>query len=269
MHIRAAAALYNSPLYALSPVGLANHETLPNFLGNLFFLQGVLVPPFGSNTPLWSLSYEFWYYLLFPMMLFAFMSKNQLVLRCLSLSLSILAMCFIGRIISLYYFIWLAGVVVFLSLGWRLVRSVKSRYLGFALTVPPLFTALILVRLHRIQSEQAGDFLVAATFVFWMFFLLQPGARKPSSLYSKTARETSSFSYTLYLTHFPFLLLLKAWIIPQSAWFPNFTAYLYLMLLTMTAVLFAGVVGFFTERNTSSIRSHVLLWTKRSNELFR
>ena len=32
------------------------------FLGNLLFLQTILVPPFGSDGPLWSLANEFWYY---------------------------------------------------------------------------------------------------------------------------------------------------------------------------------------------------------------
>jgi peptidoglycan/LPS O-acetylase OafA/YrhL len=45
-----------------------SERLLPSvFLGNLFFLQTIYVPPLGSNDPLWSLAYEFWYYLLFPL----------------------------------------------------------------------------------------------------------------------------------------------------------------------------------------------------------
>src|SRR6478609_2826926 len=39
------------------------------FTGNLFFCQTLLVPTFGSNTPLWSLANEAWYYALFPLAL--------------------------------------------------------------------------------------------------------------------------------------------------------------------------------------------------------
>jgi peptidoglycan/LPS O-acetylase OafA/YrhL len=35
------------------------------FLGNVFFLQRILVPTFGSNGPVWSISYEFVYYFFF------------------------------------------------------------------------------------------------------------------------------------------------------------------------------------------------------------
>lgn len=37
-----------------------------DFLVNAFFLQTIAGPPFGSNGPLWSLAYEWWYYILFP-----------------------------------------------------------------------------------------------------------------------------------------------------------------------------------------------------------
>jgi len=38
---------------------------------NVFFLQTITVPVYGSNSPLWSLANEFWYYLLFPLLLLA------------------------------------------------------------------------------------------------------------------------------------------------------------------------------------------------------
>jgi peptidoglycan/LPS O-acetylase OafA/YrhL len=42
-----------------------------DFLVNAFFLQTIAGPPFGSNGPLWSLAYEWWYYILFPVALAA------------------------------------------------------------------------------------------------------------------------------------------------------------------------------------------------------
>src|SRR5262249_22260548 len=38
---------------------------LVTFLGNAANLQGFACEPLGSNGPLWSLSYEFWYYFIF------------------------------------------------------------------------------------------------------------------------------------------------------------------------------------------------------------
>jgi peptidoglycan/LPS O-acetylase OafA/YrhL len=38
--------------------------SVPLLLGNLFALQGVICNPIGENFPLWSLSYEVWFYVL-------------------------------------------------------------------------------------------------------------------------------------------------------------------------------------------------------------
>ena len=46
--------------------GIATHTSWSAALGNATFLQDVYVPTFGSNSPLWSLAAEFWYYLAFP-----------------------------------------------------------------------------------------------------------------------------------------------------------------------------------------------------------
>ncbi|RYE96012.1 MAG: hypothetical protein EOO77_41800 [Oxalobacteraceae bacterium] len=47
------------------PAPAALHERLDasHFLASMFFLQETLLPPFGSNGPLWSLAYEGFYYL--------------------------------------------------------------------------------------------------------------------------------------------------------------------------------------------------------------
>ena len=42
-----------------------DHLVWQDFFGSLFYLQGILTGHFGSNGPLWSLAYEFWYYTIF------------------------------------------------------------------------------------------------------------------------------------------------------------------------------------------------------------
>ena len=46
---------------------------------NIFFLQGIYTPTFGTDGALWSLANEFWYYLLFPLGLIALRSR---AVRC-------------------------------------------------------------------------------------------------------------------------------------------------------------------------------------------
>jgi peptidoglycan/LPS O-acetylase OafA/YrhL len=58
---------------AIAVLGTAPVEKMGwrDFLGNALFLQTIAGPTFGSNGPLWSLAYEWWYYILFPVALAA------------------------------------------------------------------------------------------------------------------------------------------------------------------------------------------------------
>jgi peptidoglycan/LPS O-acetylase OafA/YrhL len=59
MRIPQAAPLYYVGLYKFYVPSVALRSTVPVFLGNFLFLQSIVSPVFGSNGPLWSLSYEF------------------------------------------------------------------------------------------------------------------------------------------------------------------------------------------------------------------
>jgi peptidoglycan/LPS O-acetylase OafA/YrhL len=61
------ARFYHSP---------GNEYSLLSFIGNLFGLQNIAVPEFGGNFSLWSLSYETWYYILFPLILISVVAKK-------------------------------------------------------------------------------------------------------------------------------------------------------------------------------------------------
>ena len=63
--------IYSQPIDGFGSAIAQNQLTFGTFLGNLFFLQTILCPTFGSNGPLWSLANEFWYYILFPVALAA------------------------------------------------------------------------------------------------------------------------------------------------------------------------------------------------------
>jgi peptidoglycan/LPS O-acetylase OafA/YrhL len=59
-------------IWSSGPFISKDHSTtLLTFLGNVFFLQNILTPVFGTNTPLWSLANEFWYYVIFPLCAYA------------------------------------------------------------------------------------------------------------------------------------------------------------------------------------------------------
>ena len=95
-------------IFYMGDISVANHLTAANFIGDIFFLQGILVTTFGSNSPLWSLANEFWYYALFPIIVFIF-RKNSIGVKLLLMLSTMIILLFIGKDISLYFLIWLIG----------------------------------------------------------------------------------------------------------------------------------------------------------------
>jgi|SRR5579871_1073397 len=64
-------------------------------LANAAFLQTIVAPTFGSNAPLWSLAYEFWYYVTFPLLAFIILGAGSRPARIVA------ALAFIAIIFAL------------------------------------------------------------------------------------------------------------------------------------------------------------------------
>lgn len=123
---------------------IAHQDTIRVWLGNLVFLQGIRVPSFGSDGPLWSLSYEFWYYALFPLGMLALRPKTSVRARIISLVMALLILILIGKTIALYFLVWLMGTAVSALPSSRLGRSqifLVASGLAFS-------ASLVLSRLH-------------------------------------------------------------------------------------------------------------------------
>lgn len=86
--------------------------------GNLFMLQdlsalkpNVICDPFLGNSPLWSLSYEWWFYLIFFFLITKFKEKSSLVAYALSI-LAAISYIFIPNFFNreiMYLMIWWVG----------------------------------------------------------------------------------------------------------------------------------------------------------------
>jgi peptidoglycan/LPS O-acetylase OafA/YrhL len=81
-------------------------------IGNYAFLQGIYVPTFGSNGPLWSLANEFWYYIAFPFLVCALWPRLSAAQRLLNVLLLIAILAFVHPQIALMGLIWLMGVAI-------------------------------------------------------------------------------------------------------------------------------------------------------------
>ena len=187
------------------------------FLGNMFFLQQLHVPMFGSDKSLWSLANEFWYYMLFPLGLFAVRRGTPLRTRLISVGLFVLVVILIGTIATLEFPIWLAGTLLCFMPIPRLSGTV--RLLASAVYVAMLFILQrqTIVHLHWMLV----DYLLTLSTFLYLWILLSATAEARPSPGAAVSRGLSRFSYTLYVVHMPFVLLLTAFAAHNTRWVPD------------------------------------------------
>ncbi|UWZ84596.1 acyltransferase family protein [Occallatibacter riparius] len=177
------------------------------FCGCLFFLQKILVEPLGSNGALWTLSYEFWFYVAFPLALSALSSRFSLPTRMLNAALLIGAGFFVGHRISAYFLIWLMGAA--LQLAPKKLSSEQARRLtqvGVAL----LFVVSMVLWAAK-WNLFASDLIEGCVCAMLCYVILhKTDPANEGSLYVKAAKGVSNMSYTLYLTHLPILVFFCA-----------------------------------------------------------
>jgi peptidoglycan/LPS O-acetylase OafA/YrhL len=270
MRLPQAASFYYGGLYKYYLPSVALRSTLPVFLGNLFFLQSVVSPVFGSNGPLWSLSFEFWYYILFPALMLAAATWAGVRNRLLYLGLALVLFWFVGMQISLYFLIWLMGVLLgrLPRMSWP--TSPRAMAIASVIAGLPLVAVLAWVRAHPQASETTTDFTIGLCFSLWIYVLLQISREDVSQAYAKSAKTLASFSYTLYLTHFPVLLLLRGVLDPSGNWQPDLWHLLYALAIALLMLGYAYLVAEFTEARTGSVRRRLLQpWVPRAGEVAR
>lgn len=234
------------------------HLNLPTFFSNLFMLQDIYFPSLGSNLPLWSLSNEFWYYVLFPLALISFKVKNKYIKAAILLVLCFV-LCMAYKIIP-GFMVWLLGVFLLI-----LKRPIfKNSFIPWSIFLLVL-GGIRMGFLYRVLNGAIVDFLFGITVVL---VLNNVGYLKDKeSAFAGFNKSMASFSYSLYLLHLPFIffcsVVLKKYFNVGMFMQPSYRGFLiYVSLLTMVYV-YSYFVAYITERNTSKIRDFLIAWAKR------
>jgi peptidoglycan/LPS O-acetylase OafA/YrhL len=196
-------------------------------IGNLGMLQdhpekpGNWFPPFADNMPLWSLSYEWWFYMLFfPIHRRVPASSQKYVafgLSILGLLLNFLHPSPLGWFL-VFFLIWWAGVELareFLATG-AVTFAGQKRMLGL-LAVPAIIYGL--VSWHCWHTERWIGFIYYPYLEFRYFFmalvflgLLLLWQRRQFAGFDRTLGRfvwAGGISYALYLFHYPLLCDLR------------------------------------------------------------
>jgi peptidoglycan/LPS O-acetylase OafA/YrhL len=233
-------------------------------LRNYAFLQGIFVPSFGSNGPLWSLANEFWYYLAFPPLVFVVWRRSSPGRRLLNLILLAAIVVFVRPSIALLGLVWLMGVAIH-YLPHLPADNATLRRLLILLAIIASLGTLVWCKQHHGASS---DYILGLVITGLIYVLLSCSRTPMPRVYNWTAHALSRSSYTLYLVHVPMLVFLAAWIstrIGQSRWAPTPESVLIASAIFGLVMLYAQVVYFLFEHRTDAIRARIKPWVLGSS----
>jgi peptidoglycan/LPS O-acetylase OafA/YrhL len=247
--------------HLIVPVAVAHSASWSSWIGSLFYMQGILVRPFGSNGPLWSLSYEFWYYALFPLLWLAGSPKRKPFFRSGCLFLALIIALFVGKTILLYFVIWLLGAA--LNILPRRRAGVGN---GITAVAFGLFAGTLLMsRLRVLHDAFLMDLVIGIVFTFALYMLLHTRRETVPQRYARAAMSLSGISYTMYLVHVPFLVFVNGLVLNrQERWQPGLASGLTALAIALVTMGYVWMVWRLTEANTDWIRDHLKISGKNA-----
>lgn len=227
----------------------ARQVTLEILLGNYLFLQGVLVPVFGTNGPLWSLSYEFWYYIAFPLLFFALWKRSSIAVRLLSFIGLCAVLMFVHQKIALMGLIWLMGMAIHWLPDARSFIQLQ-RLIGLASAIAITVGCLAWCKESR---SPLSDYVLGLAIVLLLYCILHGATASPSGWVRRVIQYSARSSYTLYLVHLPLLILITAWI-GQPRRQPTLRTLFCATPVLVGVLLYSHAVYLMFEKHTSKVR---------------
>lgn len=255
MHGLPRADIYARPeLYTAIPQHISHSAA--TMLGNMAFLQDLRITEYGYDMPLWSLSYEFWYYIAFPCLILLVVPGRTVRVRLAALAGLVLALGVGGKPLLMLAPSWLLGAVAgtFPAAldGWR------ARWGERVWAMVQVCGALALIGVMCVaRSGKAGALggIVLGVTCALVILSMARDAGGQSRLLDGLSR-LSHCTYSLYTTHMALVVIMAAAIVPafNERWV--LMSPRGVLLPVMMAVLF-GVGWTFaqvTERRTDDLR---------------
>lgn len=216
----------------------------PVWLGNLALLQDIVVRPLGSNGPLWSLGWEWWFYLWYPALVLSWRRRRP------DAMLILMALALIQPALLLAFACWL--------MGW-LVRVIERRRIGapllnrlpFAFAAGAIFLGTLVIA--RFVPFPGWELPVAMSFALFLAVLLTRRPTFPAVL-APVARYGARASFSLYVTHFPILAMIAGLTVGATRLPPDIWSVALVTLGLASTIVFARGFAAVTEANTGRLR---------------
>jgi peptidoglycan/LPS O-acetylase OafA/YrhL len=259
MHLLGSAgSIYAGPSSSLVPHDLAARLSWKVIAANALFLQGILVPTAGTNNSLWSLAYEWWYYLQFPLLILVFNKGTKPSIRLLYLACLLGSAFFVGNGIVALFPTWLLGAAIA-----ALPVAKLSKWFAIPLLIFSV-SCLVLVKSFDL-SRYGAAWCAAIAFSLILFCAVRHTGSCKNVIYRRVAGFFSDISYTLYLVHLPLAIFICALVNrPWHYYSFSLTNTLMFLLINVAIVVAAYMFYRMFEGNTDWVRG--MLTNKSKDE---
>ena len=227
------------------------------FVANAAMLQTFVTDSFGSNQPLWTISAEFWFYVVFGVFLAAGNTSARMV-RIGLCTIAIIAAIMLGPNFIPLFGLWLVGVA--------------AAFPSHATFERPRLACLVFVAVLVVTRKyeswfsagaglQARNFAVALSFA-WLLLSMRTNRFHWLKRAARANAFMADFSYSLYLIHFPLMLFVMGVLYATGAFSAMKTGYspvdpiglsVYAIVI-VAAYVCAYLFSLMTERQTSLLR---------------
>jgi len=222
---------------------------------NLLMLQDLFVSVYGQNIPLWSLSYEFWFYVIFPLPLL--MLTGRPLGKVLILLSLVLCVCFMPLKFWFYFIIWVFGAVA------AVVTAVSKKQANLAtggFFLLGLFISIVVSRFNLFDLHYSVTDAFIGAFIAFLLFWLR--CRDDVIIVSSKFHEFyAGFSYSLYLIHYPILViaisLLNKFGYPAFSVQLNFQTFIVYLCMVLFSNIVAYIFYFLFERHSLLLRRNL------------
>lgn len=241
-----------------------SHDLVTFFL-NVFFMQGVLGPTYGTNGPLWSLAVEGWSYVLFPLFLLGLTGTGRSSARLVMVAAACLLLAVAPPRLQTLFCVWSAGALINVL---RVPRAFLGRTAGIILLLIAL-ASIVLSRSSLLAENHPllSDLGVGLAFAAWIIHVHAGRCFCPPSALRRVGREVAGFSYSLYATQLPVLTLIVAVFSPARL--PSgLGAWVWLILLISLLLCVAKGFWWLFERKAEAWRAALrVLLVRRGAEI--
>lgn len=236
---------------------------------NLLNLQGIAGGSCGANGPLWSVAYEFWFYIIFPLLVLPFAAFYSRTTRVIALGAGLILCAILSIPHKLLFFelflVWSIGAAATLAAR-PILRSIRLSAVIYIVIVCGLAVMWGLSSpddelLPKISSRsQAISDVVSALFFANLTLTLRFGSGKGwLFLYSPAHKFFADFSFTVYSIHAPILFFSRAAMdhVLGEQWAQQYGQGLRLasMSLIVTIILLMSFgLSFLTEKQVGRVR---------------